>query len=78
MHNVYGCVANMQQHYHYIIINMYSQARWAAVHHPNQIKKTHTDFARNLPFGRNQPLKSADEQCIGILRNNIENLGRLK
>jgi hypothetical protein len=26
---------------------------------------------RDLPFNRNQPLKSADDQCIRILKNKL-------
>jgi hypothetical protein len=29
---------------------------------------------RDLPISRNQPLKSADYYCIGILENKIKNL----
>jgi hypothetical protein len=51
---------------------------------PYKLKKK-ADFAdtmvsnvsSDLPFSRNQPLKSADEQYTGILKNNIKTLQRL-
>jgi hypothetical protein len=35
------------------------------------------NVSRDLPFSRNQPLKSADEQYTGILKNKIKTLQNL-
>jgi hypothetical protein len=32
----------------------------------------------NIHFSRNQPPKTGDETCTGILKNKIENLGTLR
>jgi hypothetical protein len=38
----------------------------------------HNDMKRDLSFSRNQPLKSADDWQIRILKNRLQNLGYLK
>jgi hypothetical protein len=37
-----------------------------------------SNVLRDLPFSQNQPLKSADDQYIRILKNKMKNLGSLR
>jgi hypothetical protein len=43
----------------------------------NCFVNTISNLTYKLPFTRNQPLKSADDQYTGILKNKIQNLGSL-
>jgi hypothetical protein len=57
----------------------------AALSSKSKFKKTQflldtmiSDVLLDLPFSRNQPLKSAEDQYLGILKNKIKSLGSIR